>query len=48
MVQVLAGCRARFEAIVDRDGPLFLNPRRGQRSIREFMQARSDAEADAE
>ena len=48
MVQALAGCQARFEAIADRDGPIFLNPRRGQRSIREFMQPRGDVESDAE
>ena len=47
MVQTLADCQQRFEAIAGRDGPLFLNPRRGQRSIREFMQPRSDAEEEA-
>ena len=46
MVQTLADCRPRFEAIAERDGPLFLRPRRGQRSIREFMQAAGDAQTD--
>ena len=48
MVQTLADCRPRFEAIAERDAPLFLRPRRGQRSIREFMQAARDTQTDGD
>ncbi len=48
MVQTLADCHPRFEAIAGRDAPLSLRPRRGQRSIREFMRAAGDAQADGD
>ncbi len=48
MVQTLADCRPRFEAIAGRDASLFLRPHRGQRSIREFMRAVDDAQIDGD
>ena len=48
MVQTLADCQTRFESIAGHDGPLLLMPRRGQRSIREFMRAVGDAQANGE
>jgi hypothetical protein len=48
MVQVLDACRSRFANIAARDAPLFLRPRRGQRSIAEFMQPRAASDSDAE
>ena len=46
MVQVLAACQHRFENIAERDAPIFRKPRRGQRSIVEFMQPRPQSEAE--
>ena len=47
MIQVLVACEPRFEAIAGRDAHLFLRPRRGQRSIVEFMQPREASDSDA-
>ena len=38
MVQALEDCRERLQQIAGRDAPLLLQPRRGQRSIVDFMQ----------
>ena len=48
MIQVLHACKERFQAIATRDAPLFSRPRRGQRSITEFMQPRAAADSDGE
>jgi len=48
MVQTLADCRPRFEAIAGRDAPLSSRPHCGQRSIMEFMRAAGDAQTDGD
>lgn len=46
MVQVLAACQRRFAAIAGRDAHLCLRPRRGQRSIVEFMRQSEASDSD--
>jgi len=48
MIRVLDACRPRFANIADGDAPLFTRPRRGQRSIAEFMRPRMASESDGE